>query len=190
MSNGIVIGIVADLNDPDRLGRVRVQFPQSDNKLSDWARVIAPMGGANRGLFWRPEKGDEILVLFELGDPTRPYVVGGLWSTSRKPPADDGQAAENNWRFLRSRSGHVIKLDDTKGKERIEIIDKDNSRKIVVDSGQGKVQILCEKGDIEIKAGAGAISIEGQSIQVKAKGSMSFEAGGELNIKGATVNIN
>lgn len=189
-SNGVVIGVVADLDDPDRLGRVRVQFPHLRNALSDWARVVTPMAGSGRGFYWRPEKGDEMLVLFEHGDPTRPYVIGGLWSVAQKPPPDDGKHPDNNWRFIRSRSGHVIKLDDTDGKERIEIIDKDGSRKIVIDSANGKIQVTCDQGDVEVKAGSGTVSIEATTVKVKASGSMSLEAGGELTIKGATVNIN
>src|SRR5438445_13660383 len=73
-SNGIVIGVVADLDDPDRLGRARVQFPHLGGKLSDWARVVAPMAGKGRGFYFRPVKGDEMLVIFEHSDTKRSYV--------------------------------------------------------------------------------------------------------------------
>src|SRR5581483_3964040 len=122
--NGIMIGVVADLADPDRLGRVRVRFPCLADQLSDWARLATPMAGAGRGFFMRPEVGDEVLVGFELGEPRRPYVLGALWSKKDQPPPDDGNASKNNWRFIQSRSGHIVKLDDTQGKEKIEVIDK------------------------------------------------------------------
>ena len=35
------------------------------------------------GLF---QMNDEVLVVFEGGDPRRPYVIGGLWNGSDKPP--------------------------------------------------------------------------------------------------------
>jgi uncharacterized protein involved in type VI secretion and phage assembly len=88
--NGIVVAIVDDLNDQDDLGRVRVRYPHLNDEISDWARVATPMGGKGRGLFFRPEKNDEVLVAFELGDPRRPYIVGGLWSKADPPPEDDG----------------------------------------------------------------------------------------------------
>ncbi|MGF1580048.1 MAG: phage baseplate assembly protein V [Gemmataceae bacterium] len=196
--NGIVIGVVSDLNDPDRLGRVRVKFPHLQDTESDWARVVAPMAGKERGFYYRPEVGDEMLVLFEHGDPRRPYVVGGLWSVSQKPPADDGKHQENNWRFIHSRSGHVLKFDDTKGKERIELIDKDQSRKIVIDCAGSKIHVQCDQGDVEVESGSGNVSvkapsgnvtIEAVNVEVKASGSMTLEAAAEMAIKGATVNL-
>ena len=50
--NGIVIAIVADLDDPEQLGRVRVRYPHLNDQLSDWARLATPMGGKSRGLFF------------------------------------------------------------------------------------------------------------------------------------------
>lgn len=187
--NGIVIGIVKDLNDPEKLGRVKLTFPYLNNQESEWARVASPMAGAERGLFFRPEADDEVLVAFEHGDPRRPYILGSMWSTADKPPADDGDAEKNNWRFIKSRSGHVVKLDDTSGSEKVEIIDKDESRKIVIDCSAEKIQIICDAGDVEIKA-SGAVKVEATDVEVKASGSMTLEAGGEMTIKGATVNIN
>src|SRR3977135_4225334 len=149
--NGILIGIVADLEDPDGLGRGRVRFPYLNDQLSNWAKISTPMAGKNRGLFLRPEVDDEVLVAFEMGEPRRPYVLGGLWSNVDTPPADDGKARENNWRFFQSRSGHILKFDDTNGSERIEVIDKSGSHKIVIDSSGDKIQITCDSGNLEIK---------------------------------------
>jgi uncharacterized protein involved in type VI secretion and phage assembly len=84
--NGIVIGIVADLDDPEKIGRVRVKFPHLANQMSQWARLASPMGGKQRGFFMRPEVDDEVLVVFEQGDPRRPNVIGGFWSTADPPP--------------------------------------------------------------------------------------------------------
>jgi uncharacterized protein involved in type VI secretion and phage assembly len=190
--NGIVVGIVCDLNDDDNLGRVRVKYPHLGDEISDWARLASPMAGADRGTFFRPEKDDEVLVGFEHGDPRRPYILGSLWSQVDKPPADDGQKTKNNWRFIRSRSGHVLRFDDTAGAEKIEIIDKDNKRRIVVDSANAKIEILCAAaaGNIEIKAPASDIKIEAATITVKATTSLKLESDGVVTISGATVNIN
>ena len=78
--NGIVIGLVTDLADPENLGRVRARYPYLGDEISDWARLVTPMAGKDRGVFFRPEVGDEVLVAFELGDVRRPYVLGSLWS--------------------------------------------------------------------------------------------------------------
>ena len=186
--NGIVIGIVADLKDPDKLGRGRVKFPYLGDQLSDWARVANPMAGKNRGAYFVPEPEDEVLVAFECGDPRRPYIVGSLWSTADPPPKTDGDLEKNNWRFIRSRSGHILKFDDTSGSERIEIIDKDGGQKIVIDTAKKKIEIECG-GDMTIKA-TGTLTLEGADVKVNAKGSMNLEAKGQTTVKGSVVNIN
>jgi uncharacterized protein involved in type VI secretion and phage assembly len=191
-NNGIVVGIVSDLNDEENIGRVRVRYPHLNNEESDWARLSTPMAGAGRGAFFRPEKDDEVLVGFEQGDPRRPYILGSLWSRVDTPPPDDGNKTQNNWRFIQSRSGHILKLDDTSGAEKIEFIDKDSQRRIVIDSANRKIQILCEagSGDIEIKAPLGDVKIEAATITVKATMSLKLESDGVVTISGATVNIN
>ena len=187
---GVLIGIVSNLDDPERLGRVKVTYPTLNNQESDWLRLIAAGAGKDRGLFFRPEKDDEVIVVFEQGDPLRGYVLGGVWSTADPPPKDDGDATTNNWRFMRSRSGHVIKLDDTQGAELIEIVDKDGQRRVVLNSAKQKIQVICQQGDVEVSAGAGTVKVEATTIEIKATGSLKIEAGGPVTIKGATVDIN
>ena len=186
--NGILVGIVTDLDDPDNLGRVRVRFPYLGDQLSYWAKISSPMAGKSRGFFFRPEKEDELLIAFEMGDPRRPYVLGALWSKVDPPPEDDGKKSDNNWRFIRSRSGNIFKFDDTDGSDRIEIIGK--KTKIVLDSSGDKIEITCETGNIEIKAPAGKLQLSATDIEVKATASMKLEAQGETTISGSVVNIN
>ncbi len=188
--NGIVIGLVTDLADPENIGRVRVTYPYLGDETSDWARLVTQMAGKDRGMFFRPEVGDEVLVAFELGDVRRPYILGSLWSTEDTPPADDGKAKENNWRFIKSRNGHIVKLDDTKGKEKIEITGSDGKHKIVFDIAGKKIQVTCDSGDIEISAPAGTVKVDAQTVEVKASKDMTLQATGNMTIKGATVNIN
>jgi uncharacterized protein involved in type VI secretion and phage assembly len=188
--NGIVIGLVKDLEDPENLGRIRVTYPYLGDQLSDWAKLVTPMAGKDRGVFFRPEAGDEVLVGFELGDVRRPYILGSLWSADDTPPPDDGKPKQNNWRFIKSRSGHIVKLDDTKNKEKIEIIGSDGARKIVFDIANKKIQITCDSGDIEVSAPSGKVKVDATTVEIKASGNMNLEAGGTMTIKGATVNIN
>lgn len=190
-TNGMLVGIVSDLNDPERLGRVKVKFPTLDYQESDWVRLATPMAGANRGVFFRPEKDDEVLIGFECGDPRRPYMLGALWSTADKPPPDDGQPTSNNWRFIQSRSGHIIKLDDTRGGEKIEVIDKDGLRRVVIDSANSKVQVTCRQGDVEVEAAAGSVTLKALTITVEATNNLTLKCNaGPVTIQGSVVNIN
>jgi uncharacterized protein involved in type VI secretion and phage assembly len=141
--DGVVIGIVDDLNDPDALGRIRVTFPwMADSVKSYWARQARLMAGADRGTFFMPERGDEALVVFEHGDARFPYVVGFLWNGVDKPPNGD---IDNGIRRIRTTSGHKVDFDDRSGKEAVTITTQgghvvdlnDASKKITVTSAGG-----------------------------------------------------
>lgn len=115
--DGVVIGIVTDVNDPDKLGRVRVEFPWlSDSNQTPWVRIATFMSGKARGSWFMPEVDDEALVAFDHGNIDHPYIIGFLWNGVDKPPNDD---ISTEVRRLRTVSGHVIEFDDRPGQERI-----------------------------------------------------------------------
>lgn len=194
---GVAVGVVTNNQDPDSLGRVKVKFPWlSDEDESQWARIAAPMAGNDRGTYFLPEVDDEVLAVFEHGDMRFPYIIGALWNGKDAPPAknDDGK---NNLRLIKSRSGHLIKLNDEDGKETIEIIDKSEKNSIVIDTSKNTITILSDK-DITLSASKGTIKLDAQKIEMKSSADTKFEAGAKMNVeasapltlKGATVNIN
>jgi uncharacterized protein involved in type VI secretion and phage assembly len=193
---GVVVGIVTNNKDDEGLGRVRVRFPWlSGSDESWWARVATPMAGKERGVYCLPEVDDEVLVAFEHGDASAPYVIGSLWNGKDPPPeTNDGN---NNRRIIKSRSGHVIRLDDTKGGEKIEIIDKDGKNSIVISTADNTIAISAD-ANITIMASGGTLKLSGASIEltaqagvtVEAGGSMDLKADGQMRIRGATVDIN
>jgi uncharacterized protein involved in type VI secretion and phage assembly len=132
---GVVVGVVTNTDDPDSLARVKVSYPwMGDDAESPWARVVTPMAGGDRGMVFRPEVGDEVLVVFEHGDVRFPYVIGAVWNGVDGPPQHRGADGDNNVRMIRSRSGHEILLDDTSGSEKIVIVDSSESHKIELSS--------------------------------------------------------
>jgi uncharacterized protein involved in type VI secretion and phage assembly len=195
--NGVVVGVVTNNQDPEKMGRVKVKFPWlSDADESNWARVAAPMAGNARGFYFLPEVDDEVLVAFEHGDARFPYVVGALWNGTDAPPEDNGDG-KNNVRVIKSRSGHVIRLTDEDGKEKIEIIDKSEKNSIVIDTSKNTLTITTDK-DIVFSAAQGSIKLDAQKIEIKSSADTKIESGagmdvkatGQMNVKGATVNIN
>ena len=194
---GVVIGIVTNNEDPDGMGRVKVKFPWlSDADESNWARIATPMAGAERGIYFLPEVDDEVLVAFEHGDVRLPYVIGALWNGQDAPPEDNADGS-NNIRVIKSRSGHIIRLNDEDGREKIEIIDKSEKNSIVIDTAENTIAITTDK-DITFSATQGTIKLEAQNIEITSSAKTKIEAGSEMgveaaatmNIKGATVNIN
>jgi uncharacterized protein involved in type VI secretion and phage assembly len=122
---GAVIGVVSNVNDPEQLGRIKVRYPWLKNDSeSPWARIVSFMAGPDRGAVFRPEVGDEVLVLFDHGDTRVPYVIGGLWNGKDAMPKARGADGDNAIRLIKSRSGHQVLFDDSAGSEKVTIIDK------------------------------------------------------------------
>jgi uncharacterized protein involved in type VI secretion and phage assembly len=194
---GVVVGVVTNNQDPDNLGRVKVKIPRiSGEDESAWARVVSFMAGKEQGAFFLPEVDDEVLVVFEHGDINMPYIIGSLWNGKDTPPETNSDG-ENNIRVIKSRSGHIIRLNDKDGEEKIEIIDKSEKNSIEISTKDNSITITSEK-DIAINAPNGKLTIEATDIEMKASASVKVEAGSDMNleasgnntIKGATVNIN
>lgn len=194
---GVVIGLVTNNQDPDKLGRVKVKFPWlSDEDESFWARIASPMAGNDRGLYFLPEVDDEVLVIFEHGDLRFPYVIGGLWNGKDTPPITN-EDGKNNLRMIKSRSGHTIRLNDEDGKETIEIIDKTEKNSLIIDTSKNTITIATDK-DITLSATKGTIKLEAQNLELKSSASTKLEAGagmelkasGTMTVKGATINLN
>ena len=55
---------------------------------SPWVRVVAPMATPGGGTFFRPQKGDEVLINYDNDNVERPYVVGSLFSKNTLEPAE------------------------------------------------------------------------------------------------------
>jgi uncharacterized protein involved in type VI secretion and phage assembly len=186
---GVVVGIVTNNQDPENMARVRVKFPWlSDDHESWWARIAVPMGGSGRGTYFLPEVDDEVLVAFEHGDVRSPYVVGALWNGKDSPPTNNSDG-KNNIRLIHSRSGHLVRLDDTDGDEKIEVIDKTAGNKITIKSSDNSMRLECT-GKMTLHATAGMEITCDADIKIQANATMDIESTAPMTIKGAMVNIN
>jgi uncharacterized protein involved in type VI secretion and phage assembly len=183
--NGVVAGIVTNVNDPEKLGRIQVKYPwlpkyKGADLGSNWARLASPGAGSDRGVFFTPEIDDEVLVAFENGDVNYPYIVGAMWNKKDKPPTGKILSPDQknvNQRIVRSRSGHVIVLDDSEGAEKITIQDKTGNNSIEIDSKQNSMMIKTA-GDLTIDAGGKFIvkSKQDFSVETMAKGVISAKS--------------
>lgn len=194
---GVGPGIVTNNQDPEGMGRVKVRLPWLGNQdESHWARVVTPMAGRDRGLYLLPEVDDEVLVAFEHGSPDFAFVLGSLWNGKDKPPESNSNGT-NDRRTLKSRSGHIISLDDTSGAEKIEITDGSGKHRVVIDTSGNMITIEAQ-GDVKISGSGGKMTLSAQEIVISADTSVAIKAGttGEfkanahLDLKGGIVNIN
>lgn len=195
--HGVVVGIVTNNRDPDGMHRVKVRFPWlSESDESHWARVATPMAGKDRGCYFLPEVDDEVLVAFEHGSVEHPFVIGSVWNGSDKPPENNDNGS-NDHRSIKSRSGHVIRLGDASGSEKVEIIDKTGSNRIVITSSDNKI-VIEASGDIEVTSSRGklkmsAVGVEISSqtdVKIQAQTTIDVSASAQVSVSGALVKIN
>jgi uncharacterized protein involved in type VI secretion and phage assembly len=213
---GVVVGVVTNNQDPEKMGRVKVRFPWlNDTDESNWARVATMMAGNDRGTWFLPEVGDEVLVAFEHGDVQFPYVIGALWNGVDAPPRDNADG-KNNERVIKSRSGHELifgdedgkekveiktkaghqlLLDDTSGAEMISIVDKSGNNKIELDTAGNSIAITAQTKislkatDIEITADSG-LKMKGAQVEITADADLKVQSSAMLTLKGSLVKIN
>lgn len=194
--SGLAVGVVTDNQDPDGLARVRVQLPwHLRSGTSYWARSAMPLAGNDRGTYFLPEIGDEVLVGAEDGDPSHLYVLGMLWNGRQTPPVQ-GEGSANNTRMIKSRSGHTLRFNDDPGKPEVEVgladgkqILLDRDTVVISDGRTNVITFTATSGSIEISAGQ-QLSLKAGSVSIDATSSVSITASGTLALRGGLVQIN
>ena len=101
------IARVMDNNDPKGLGRVRVQFiwQEKYQAQTPWIRVVQPHAGADKGFYFIPEIGEEVLVDFEDQNAERPFVIGANYNGKEYSPFHN---KNNDIKAIQTRSGHKL----------------------------------------------------------------------------------
>lgn len=150
---GTLVARVTKLGESGKTGRVQVQFPWADGEPWIWVNFLTPNAGPNRGIYFSPEVGDEVLVGFEFGDTTRPIIVGSLWNGVHPPPAaavHGDEYGSNDVKRIVTKSGNRLVLDDKQGKETVVLATPQNVRVSLFEEG-AKLLLHCD-GDIHINA--------------------------------------
>ncbi|MEO8017670.1 MAG: phage baseplate assembly protein V [Pseudomonadota bacterium] len=196
---GVTLATVVSNQDMSGQGRVQIRVPSMPN-YQPWARVAAFSAGRERGGYFIPQQGEEVLVAFNQGDVREPYVLGTLWNGQDKPPFT-GPMDPTQKRAIRTPIGHEVLLDDAE-------------QKVVVKTSTGQT-ITLTPDSIEIAAGdaakitlstSGTVTIEASvqiefkapaikanatsSLDLKASVVATLDGGANCTVKGGLVNIN
>jgi uncharacterized protein involved in type VI secretion and phage assembly len=175
---GLVVGIVTNNNDPEKLGRVKVTFPTlSAEDESTWARVATVGGGPKRGVQWLPEVDDEVLVGFEHDDQTRPVVLGGMWNRTDQTPLPGAVAnGKVNERGLVSRiDSRLLFTDEPTPSVHLSLGGDRNKLHLEQKESQlvGEQKLVVEATDIEVTAKQ-KLTIKAAEIEITATGQMTL----------------
>lgn len=212
--SGLVVGQVTNINDPNKTGRVKVRYPGLDQSTeSNWARILVPGGGANRGSVSIPEVGDEVLIGFEHGDPRQPVVLGGLFGSKSQIPLWTVKDGKVSARRMTSRLGHVFEMSDgdsnseqyvmvqlaggnnlLKMTQEATTLQVPSGNPITIKSGSSEIS-MSKDGDITLKAPNITISadqnvkISGTQVNVSADAELQMQGQSQASLKGAMLQL-
>jgi uncharacterized protein involved in type VI secretion and phage assembly len=185
-TSGLVIGLVTNIQDPESLGRVRVQFPTLGDSIEGiWARVALPGAGPDAGLSFMPQIDDEVVVGFEHGDTRRPVVLGSLHNSVDKPHANMRGQQDGGSLVIYGRQDAEIDL------QKQLVIHAKDAMTVKIDGGSnGQGDYKQENaGAFELKAGT-TMKIESTGeLTIKSSAGITVDATGTLTLKGAMVDI-
>ena len=158
--HGLAIGIVVDTHDPDGRGRVKVRLPAFADELVVWARVAAPGAGNRRGAWLPPARGDEVVVVFEDGDPRQPVVLGALWSGKDELP----ESSAGEW-VIESPAGARVRFGAADG------------HALMLTTESGNLVELRGDGAVLISGGGCSVELQGGKVVIQGGTSVEIAAG-------------
>ncbi len=209
--NGLILGVVTENYDANHTGKVQVSFPSFDTtgNATEWLPVTAQYAGKNYGVYFLPEKGDQVIVGFIGGDAHCGVVLGSLWNAKNTLPSNT--ADENNIKrciitkdghsvtfqdgdegkiTVKSKNGHIVEIDDKN--KTVKVNTNDGKQKLVLDENKSTVDL--ESGDkLNIKATTitidGTVNMKGPSVTIEAENALTMK-GKQVKLDGSTMKIN
>lgn len=176
--HGLQIGVVTQLeSDPDGEDRVLVRMPVIDPEEEGiWARMACPDAGENRGIYFRPEIGDEVVLGFLNGDPRDPVILGMLHSSAK--PAPLTAADDNHEKGLVTRSEMKLIFNDDEISVKLET---PNGNILTVSDQEGAILLEDENGN--------KITMNSDGITLESAADVNITASGDVNIDGTSINV-
>ena len=177
---------VIDNEDPNNLGRVRVQFDWQaeldDKMITPWLRMTQPYAGGGKGFSFIPEIGEEVMIDFEGGNAERPYVKGTLYNGVGDPDSKwlPNNNSSNQIKAIRTRNGHTIEIHDEGNDGYIRIYDNEKENYILTFSTDEKLIKLESTGNIELYAKNDIIMHAGHDINASADNDVFIAAGNDM----------
>lgn len=88
---GLYQGIVTNIDDPEKRGRIKVKCPDvlGGEAESAWCDPLVPVAYDHGGDFCIPAKDEAVWLQFIAGDANRPVYMGGWWQKNMTPLGDN-----------------------------------------------------------------------------------------------------
>jgi uncharacterized protein involved in type VI secretion and phage assembly len=181
-ARGSYLAEVVSVEDPDSRSRVQIKllsFDQVGNQDAEiWARVAVPFAGNNRGAFFIPDVGDEVLVTFINGDTRYPIVIGSLWNGNTDIPDRIGSSV-NHW-SIKGKEGTRIAIEEESA----------SSAKVLFTTPGGVSGELTDSGGgtVEFKTGGTTLTIDPQGVTVNTSMNITVQAT-QVSVSAAMVTV-
>jgi uncharacterized protein involved in type VI secretion and phage assembly len=181
LSAGAYLATVVNVQDPAGLNRVQLRVYNVDGIDGQdgavWARVAVPFAGDNRGCFFFPDVGDEVLVVYLSGDSRFPVVIGGLWNGHDTAPDKFGGsgASVDRWTITGKAGTKIAIIEDSTGPT-IQFTTPGQLTGKMTDS-DGSIEFSdANQTSIRIDSSGVTINAPTAQVQVTAASSMSITA--------------
>lgn len=184
-ANSNYLAEVVSVQDTDSLSRVKVKLLSFDaigeQDAEIWARVAVPFAGDNRGAFFIPDVGDEVLVTFVNDDTRFPIVIGSLWNGSASPADQLGGSGDRVDRWsIKGKEGTRIAIEEENASSATVIITTPGGRSAeLTDSGSGK---------IEFRSSGTTVTIDTQGVTIDTPMNLTVQAT-QVSISAAMVTV-
>lgn len=183
----IAPGVVMNNLDAIAEGRVQVRIPSMPS-MEPWARLPSIGAGSGRGFIWIPQINDEVLVAFAQNDSSGAYVLGGLWSTTDRPPLtlpSDFLIKRVIKTGIAGGLGHEVEFDDALQSIKIT---SSTQQKITIDPLKIKIENTPGTLSITLDNATQTISIQ-SALKIEMKATQISLEGAQIDIKGSLVNL-
>lgn len=173
-------------DDPDEQLRIQVNLPMVDDENTVWARMAFADAGDSRGICFRPEIDDEVVVGFLNNDSRFPLILGTLYSKSVSAPVEASD--DNNIKGIYTKSGISVEFDDEKV---VFSIQTPNGNTFTVSDNDQKIDLTDQNGN-EVTLNSDGITLKSaKDVQISAQGNISLETSmGDVTISGNNVSAN
>ena len=169
---GLQIGVVSRLDDPEGENRIQVKIPTiSTAEEGIWARISTLDAGNQRGTFFLPEVGDEVIVGFLNEDPRFAVVLGMVNSSNKPAPLTAADANPEKGYISREK----LKLVFNDEKKSI-TLETPGGRKITLDDDKKRIRLEDKNGN--------TLTLSGSGITIESAGELILKAQKDIKIDG------
>jgi uncharacterized protein involved in type VI secretion and phage assembly len=175
------LGTVKSVKDPENRNRVQVRIFNTDGVADQdapvWARVAVPFAGGNRGAFFMPTVGDEVVLVFLSGDPRFPIVIGGLWNGADTAPETLGGSGEavDRWTITGTAGTRIAIVEESASSATIKFSTPGGLTGTMTDEGGGSIEFT-NSSQTSIKIDTSGVTINAPTGKVQITAASEVES--------------